>query len=326
MGIVHYLNVKNGDCSIIEHPSGHITVIDVCNARKDEDINSSNLFSIARIIDNKNFYQKSNPTNPITYMQRHGITNVFRFILTHPDMDHMDGIKDFFEEFNPTNFWDIKNKCIKSDWGKGAYRKEDWDFYCSIRDKKTEFQTKRLTMYAETLGQFFNKNENGEKGGDGLYILSPTQNLVNYANTCDDYNDTSYVILYRSKAGKILFAGDSHDKTWEHILDNYSSEVKNMDILIAPHHGRDSGRSYEFLDIINPKLTLFGNAPSKHLSYGQWHRKNLNTITNNQAGNIIIDTNKVQMQVYITNKNYAEQQNSATFYCPNLKAYYLKEI
>ena len=33
MPIVHYLNVKEGDCSIIQHGSGRISVIDVCNAR-----------------------------------------------------------------------------------------------------------------------------------------------------------------------------------------------------------------------------------------------------------------------------------------------------
>ena len=30
----HFLNVKDGDCSVIEHGSGHVSVIDVCNARK----------------------------------------------------------------------------------------------------------------------------------------------------------------------------------------------------------------------------------------------------------------------------------------------------
>lgn len=30
----HFLNVKNGDCSIIKHVSNHLSVIDVCNARK----------------------------------------------------------------------------------------------------------------------------------------------------------------------------------------------------------------------------------------------------------------------------------------------------
>ena len=33
MPTIHFLNVKSGDCSIIEHYSGHKTVIDICNAQ-----------------------------------------------------------------------------------------------------------------------------------------------------------------------------------------------------------------------------------------------------------------------------------------------------
>ena len=29
---LHYLNVPMGDCSIIQHPSSRITVVNVCNA------------------------------------------------------------------------------------------------------------------------------------------------------------------------------------------------------------------------------------------------------------------------------------------------------
>ena len=28
---IHFLNVKDGSCSIIEHDSGRVTMIDVCN-------------------------------------------------------------------------------------------------------------------------------------------------------------------------------------------------------------------------------------------------------------------------------------------------------
>jgi hypothetical protein len=34
MPLIHFLNVKDGDCSIIQHYSGRATVIDVCNAVK----------------------------------------------------------------------------------------------------------------------------------------------------------------------------------------------------------------------------------------------------------------------------------------------------
>jgi competence protein ComEC len=35
MPTIHYLNVLDGDCSAIKHYSGHVTIIDVCNARKE---------------------------------------------------------------------------------------------------------------------------------------------------------------------------------------------------------------------------------------------------------------------------------------------------
>ena len=44
----------------------------------------------------------------------------------------------------------------------------------------------------------------------------------------------------------IVFGGDSHDATWDHILEHHRADVTDIDLLIAPHHGRKSGRSYEF--------------------------------------------------------------------------------
>src|SRR5437762_2995388 len=106
MPVIHFLNVKQGDCSIIEHYSGNKTVIDVCNARKPEVLEE--VLSAARGKMEKglqgNFNQKKYPVNPVSYLQEHGISSVFRFIATHPDMDHLDGIEDFFETFEPENF------------------------------------------------------------------------------------------------------------------------------------------------------------------------------------------------------------------------------
>ena len=38
-------------------------------------------------------------------MSDHGISSIFRYVQTHPDMDHMDGIEALFHKFSPTNFW-----------------------------------------------------------------------------------------------------------------------------------------------------------------------------------------------------------------------------
>jgi beta-lactamase superfamily II metal-dependent hydrolase len=250
MGIFHFLNVRNGDCSVIQHPSGHVTVVDVYNASVEK---QRALVTEAAKADavRGNFNQKAYPVNPIEYLQQFDIASVFRFVLTHPDMDHMGGIEDFFQTFSPTNFWDTANSCEKDDFGEGGpHDEEDWLFYKNIRDQDPKTDPKRLVLYAGASGKYYNKSENGDEGGDGLRILAPTKELIQSGNASDDFNDSSYVILYRSNAGRILLAGDSHDKTWEHILENHAEDVRDVDLLLAPHHGRKSDRSYEFLDVV----------------------------------------------------------------------------
>ena len=104
-------NVKEGDCSIIEHNSGHNTVIDVCNAKPIEPVEEALMATMAKSERgiSGNFQQKTFPVNPISYMNDRGISSIFRYVQTHPDMDHMDGIEALFDEFSPTNFWDTGN-------------------------------------------------------------------------------------------------------------------------------------------------------------------------------------------------------------------------
>lgn len=329
MPIVHFLNVNCGDCSIIQHASGRNTVIDVCNAKPltwMEQFFGTMQASQARLEKglNGNFNQKKYPVNPIAYMQDHGIDSVWRFIATHPDMDHLDGIEAFFEAFPPTAFWDTDNSCEKEfgNGSNGGFSEEDWKFYKKLRDEKPTLNPKRLTVYAGNTGQFWNRDENNNDGGDGITVLAPTPELVIGGNACEEYNDSSYVLLYKPASGnRILFAGDSHDATWEHILENHESEVKDVDVLIAPHHGRKSDRDWEFLDVVNPMLTLFGNAPSEHLAYDAWNNRGLDFVTNNQAGSIILDVGVYPARVYVTCEAFAKAATQNATFDTTLKAY-----
>ncbi len=331
MATIHFLNVRNGDCSVIEHNSGHITVVDVCNAKSPEPVMEAELARLAGMEHGftGNYGQKKYPVNPIAYMRDRRIRSIFRYIQTHPDMDHLGGLAALFEAFSPLNFWDTDNtkELASASWDGSPYSKEDWEFYKFLRDANPQNDPKRLTLLSGNGGQFYNIGADGSGGGDGLKILAPTQDLVDAANeTGGEYNDCSYVLLYRTGRNRIVFGGDSHDKTWEHILTKHGNAVADIDLLIAPHHGRKSGRSYEFLDVLKPTLTFFGNARSEHLAYNAWYRRGLPIVTNNQANCMVADAGTSPMSLYVTHEKFARRNNPETCYDNAVRAWYVGPI
>lgn len=295
---IHFLNVENGDCSIIEHDDGRISVIDVCCARKnwvEQSREDSHIEEFSGV--KGNFNQKAHPENPVEYLKNLKVSSIFRYIQTHPDMDHMDGIKDLFDSFEVLNFWDIKNSKKIDSFDNGKYRKEDWDFYKKIRN--SEKNPKTLYYHSGDVNQYY--------ADDGISILAPSRELCDEASKSGDYNDASYVLLLEVNNKKVIFAGDSGNKTWGFILKKYSSEVSDVDLLIAPHHGRKSGGNDNYLGVLKPKLTLFGNAASKDLDYASWNSKNLCHITNNQAGNVVVEISSGGMKVYVSNESFAKK-------------------
>lgn len=312
MATIHFLNVGEGDCIVIQHNSGRVSMIDIsCGNLESLQESANRLVKLAGLAGSNtggNFNMKSYPTKPQTYLSNLGINTIWRFILTHPDMDHLDGFNALLEEIEVNNFWHSGANKPKPDFaGYNGYKEADWDRYVNVRDDK-ETGITTLKVLAGKIFKYANEDDNGG-GGDGLQIIAPTQSLVDEANASEDFNDCSYVVLYRTGGFKVIFSGDSHDATWEHILENYAADVADCDVLIAPHHGRDSGRSWEFLDVLKPRLTLFGVANSDHLAYDAWNRRGLDKITNNQAGNVVLDINGNQMDVYVENDAYAESRN-----------------
>ena len=308
MARVHFLNVGNGDCSIIEHESGRVTMIDICSGNKDESVQKAAAAILEALQPSTkpsvNYGMRQRPTNPISYMKRNGIKATFRFILTHPDCDHLDGFDALCEEFGITNFWDNGLRKAKPKFEGSPYKEEDWDRYLAVRDQKKN----GLTVVTPLAGSKFSFANQGDPAahGDCIEIVAPNETLVKEANESEDPNDGSYVLVYRSAGGKIVFGGDGHDSTWDYVVKNHSSLVSNCAVLIAPHHGRDSDRSHEFLDTLNPGLTLFGCADSDHLAYEPYSSRKLLKITNNQAGNVVMEPHSKGIDIYVENKKFGE--------------------
>ena len=319
MGVIHFLNVREGDCSIIQHLSGRISIIDICNGNAAA-TTETGLYE--RVFDSiqGNYHQKDHPVNPITYLKQMGVRNIWRFILTHPDMDHMDGLNQLYRNFEVSFFWDTENRKKMGDFDGSRYKKEDWDRYQEIRKNA-------LFLYDGMRGQYYNCDDRQKKGnGDYLQILCPTQKLVATANENDNYNNASYVILYNENGKKVLFPGDAEEREWDVLLEKYENLLQNIDVLISPHHGRKSGGNDKFLNIMKPKLTLFGNAKSKDLNYSAWYNRGLRYYTNNQGGSFVLAHRENGIDLYCTYENFAKRVNSFSWYNKNYKAWFLESI
>lgn len=322
MVTVHFLHVDPGACSIIEHDSGRTTVIDVCNGRDPKECSQGR----------GTFESKSDlcVVNPIQYLYDLGVDDdfIFRFIATHPHMDHLDGIKDVFEKFEVLNFWDTKNDKKDDDFSDGRYREEDWKFYKDLRDEKSSYNLTRLVLNSGARACYYNEPDEKGKSHDSLYIMAPEKCLAATANQEEEYNDLSYVILHESEGRKVLFCGDSHDNTWDYILRTCPDEVKDVDLMIAPHHGRDSDRKYKFLETTNPKLSLFGCVDKKDRADSNWRNKNgdLKFIAVDDVGSVTVTIDGSEMKVYVANRESAKSKNGSDGYDGELDACFYCKI
>ena len=286
---IHFLNVLNGDCTIIEHETGRISVIDICNG---------NVPSASQSVE-ANYNRQNNSTNPIDYLLDICENNsVFRFILTHPDMDHMDGIKKLFYNFHPINFCDTNHEKDLSKEGFENYEENDWEFYKNIRQSQNNPKT--LHLHEGNKGEYYTN--------DGFEIISPNKKLVEKLKKSNnpDWNEISYVILHNVYNRKILYCGDSGNKAWKNIMEdeNLLDKIRDIDILLAPHHGRKTGGDdlNKYLNQLNPKLAILGNTEnSEHKNYSAFYNRRIPILTNNEAGDIIVT---VEKHVEINNNIY----------------------
>ena len=72
-----------------------------------------------------------------------GIT---RFISTHPDQDHVQGLKYLDSRMGLLNFYCVKNAASKQD------PTEDFDHYCTLRDDPKKVAPKSSTIKATITG------------------------------------------------------------------------------------------------------------------------------------------------------------------------------
>lgn len=271
MSIIKSFSVDTGDMFYIKHDSDNFTVIDCC-------------------MDAENQEQIMNEIEA----ESKGIS---RFISTHPDEDHIKGLEFFHKKTPISNFYCVANEATKSS------PTDDFKLYSSLRDSEKSFKLKMGCTR-----KWLNENDN-ERTSAGIIILWPDTTNASYKDALNTAkgggspNNISPIIKYCEKNGvKVMWMGDLETDFMTKI--ESSVILESVDILFAPHHGRDSGKiPKSWLNKLKPKIIVIGEAPTEYINYYQGY----NTITQNTAKDIIFDCKNTSVDIYVSNKNYPKQ-------------------
>ena len=187
-----------------------------------------------------------------------GIT---RFISTHPDQDHLQGLVQLDDRFKLLNFYVVKNAATKSD------ETADFKRYKKLRDHLR----KAFYIKKGCARRWMNKKSN-ERGSSGIHIKWPVRSNEEFKEALKQTedggssNNISPVITYSRNGGAtVTWMGDLESDFMKRIGDAFTPDAS--DILFAPHHGRKSGRvPSAWLIAIAPAVIVVGEGGGPHSS------------------------------------------------------------
>ncbi|ELY2011336.1 MBL fold metallo-hydrolase [Flavobacterium psychrophilum] len=187
---------------------------------------------------------KNEKFSPLLHLKNnYNVKQLDYVIITHPHLDHIDDILNF-DTMNPKMLMrasQLTNKEVME--GVQEKDKKKFEKYCEIN-----------TRFSEPVNEDSAENLSKLDNWGGLKILSFNPTSCNHNN----YNNHSIITVIEFADIKIVIPGDNEKCSFEELfkLQTFKTAIKDADILLAPHHGRESGYNLDFINLVNPRLTV----------------------------------------------------------------------
>jgi beta-lactamase superfamily II metal-dependent hydrolase len=219
-------DVQHGNAMYIKTPNGKHIVVDLGVGSYGED--DERFSPLLRLRD------------------RWGVHRLDGVIITHPHTDHIGDILNF-DLFEPRVLYSPEHLTDE------AIRSGNQDRDENVIAKYLEVSHRYSAHAAPGQGPTYPANN----GGALFEIFWPC--------TCsqDNLNDHSVTTVVSYADSKMLIPGDNENCCWMELLKDpkFLDAISGTDILLASHHGRESGYCGELFSYINPYLTIISDGP-----------------------------------------------------------------
>ena len=212
--------------------------------------------------------------------------NIAYMVITHPHLDHISDILNF--DINAPKILCRPPLLTNEEVMEGVRQcdRAKFEKYCQINDRynsPVKYDDENYTG---------NPNNYG-----GLEIQTFSTSLCDHSN----FNNFSMITVFQLSGIKVVVCGDNEKDSFDKLMkeSDFKNAVRSADVLVAPHHGRESAYHSEFVSLVNPRITIISDTTKRDASavdkYAQKSRgwkvrgEERKCLTTRNDGNIIVE-------------------------------------
>ena len=169
----------------------------------------------------------------IPYLLDRKVKKLDYVIISHFDQDHVGGILSVLDKI------EVKKVVI----GVQGENSEQYKEFCKITKQR------QVQVVVVKKGDIIHIERDVM-----IKILFPGDNLI----TKNVLNNNSLVAMLKYKDFKMLFTGDIEEVAEQQLIKMYPDNQLKADILKVAHHGSKTSSTYQFLELVKPKIALIG--------------------------------------------------------------------
>jgi beta-lactamase superfamily II metal-dependent hydrolase len=173
---------------------------------------------------------------PGSYLSQQGIWQVERLAITNYDEDHVSGIENLFANVSISELW--RNTSVSADQ------------LCYL--KSEDGMGRGIAFLADKMANVYT--------GGPVNLSGRFQGMTHWQVFCnryplfDDENNLSLTIFFKCQGVGVLFPGDLEGEGWRALMwqPGFCDVLRQTDVFIASHHGRENGWCDELKEFCNP--------------------------------------------------------------------------
>jgi competence protein ComEC len=217
---VTYLDVGQGSAALVELPGRERMLIDGGGSPGDD-------FDVGEMV-------------VARFLAHSKIRRIDYLVLTHPETDHMEGLRFIASHFGSKEFWYTGDQAETS----------------SFRDLMGVIESKGIQKFTPQ-----DLRDGREIAGVKISVLHPLSVDRSRSMSKLKINDRSLVLKISSGERSFLFPGDL-ESLGEEILVHHAGERLKSDVLLTPHHGSKSSSTLPFLQMVAPSVCIISSRES----------------------------------------------------------------